>query len=115
MIEVRRVEVKLYEYNVTPNVNERKEYSVLLVNDTLTINGNTIDDKDKVFAIQEVLERNKQNIIMLSNEETENYKGGRQKCLIVKFETNGEIYRIIGNTPKNEMADFYIKITIKIL
>ena len=105
---------KIYEYNVTPNVNEKNEFSVLLVNDTLTMNGNNIDDENKKNTIKKVLEENKENIITLATGNFENYKGGRQKLLTVKFEDDGEIYKIIGNTPSQEMADFYTRLVTEI-
>ena len=108
------MELKLYEYNVTSNVNEKNEFSVLLINDTLTMNGNNIEDENKIFAMKKVLEENKENIITLANGNFENYKGGRQKFLTVKFEEGGESYRIIGNTPSHEMADFYVRIVTEI-
>ena len=48
-------------------------------------------------------------------EKTENYKGGRQTNLNIKFETGAEIYKIIGNTSSQKMADFYSKIKSEII
>ena len=108
------MELKIYEYNVTPNANEKNEFGIYLVNDTLTMNGNNVEDENKIFAVKEVLEENKENIITLATGKIENYKGGRQKILTVKFDVDGETYRIIGNTPSQEMADFYTKIVTEI-
>ena len=105
------MELIIYEYNVTPNVNEKNEYSVILINDTLTINGNIIQDKNKILTIKKVLEENKEDIIALANEKAENYKGGRQKSLTVKFDDNEKLYSIIGNTPSKEMETLYTRIT----
>ena len=33
------MELNVYEYNVTPNVDEKNEFRILLANDTLTVNG----------------------------------------------------------------------------
>ncbi len=109
------MELKIYEYNVTPNVNEKNEFIVLLVNDKLTINGNNIEGENKIFAIKKLLEENKDNIIALSTEKIENYKGGSQKILTVKFEVDGETYKIIGNTPSQEMSNFYTRIVTEII
>jgi len=108
------MELKVYEYNVTPNVEERNEFGIYLVNDTLTMNGNNVEDGNKVFAVKKVLDENKEKIIALATEKLENYKGGRQELLTVKFEDDGETYRIVGNTPSHEMADFYAKIVSEI-
>ena len=108
------MELRIFEYNVTPNVEERNEFGIYLVNDTLTMNGNNVDDENKVFAVKEVLKENKESIITLATGKIENYKGGRQKNLTVKFDVDGETYRIIGNTPSQEMANFYTKIVTDI-
>jgi len=41
------MELKVYEYNDTPNVAARDEFSIRLVNDKLTMNGNNIEDENK--------------------------------------------------------------------
>lgn len=108
------MELKVYEYNVTPSTTDKNEFSIILVNDTLTMNGNKVEDENKVFTIKKILEEHKENIITLSTGRFENYKGDRQKLLTVKFEVDGEIYRIIGNTPSHEMVDFYNRIVTEI-
>ncbi len=108
------MELKIYEYNVTPKIEERNEFSIRLVNGTLTINGRETTEESIINAIKKILLDNKENIIKLASERQENYKGGRQKGFAVKFEVDGEIYRIIGNTPSQEIADFYFKIKSEI-
>ncbi|MBR5662746.1 MAG: hypothetical protein IKX00_03715 [Bacilli bacterium] len=104
------MELRIFEYNVTPNVNEKNEFTILMANDTLVMNGNEKNDESKVVAIKKMLEDNKENIIRLAAENAGNYKGGRQKNLAVKFDNDGETFRIIGNTPSQEISDFYTKI-----
>ena len=41
------MELIVYEYNVSPNVAARNEFSIRLVNDELTINGKKIEDENK--------------------------------------------------------------------
>ena len=108
------MELRIFEYNVTPNVNEKNEFVILLANDTLVMNGNEMNDESKVVAIKKMLEDNKENITRLAVENSENYKGGRQKNLTVKFDNDGENFRIIGNTPSQETSDFYTKIVTDI-
>ena len=108
------MELNVYEYNVTPNVDEKNEFTILLANDTLTVNGNNDEDENKVLNVKKLLEDNKENIIRLAAENAENYKGGRQKNLAVKFDNDGETFRIIGNTPSQEISDFYTKIVTDI-
>ena len=108
------MELRIFEYNVTPNVNEKNEFVILLANDTLVMNGNDMNDESKVVAIKKMLEDNKENIIRLASENAENYKGGRQKNLTVKFDEDGEAFIITGNTPSQEIADFYTKIVTDI-
>lgn len=108
------MELKIYEYNVTPNINERNEFGILLVNDTLTMNGNETNDESKIVVIKKLLEDNKENIIKLAAENPGNYKGGRQKNLAVKFDEDGETFIITGNTPSQETSDFYTKIVTEI-
>ena len=108
------MEFRVYDYNVTPKVDDRKEFSISLVDDVLIMNGSNIGDDNKVLAVKKILEDNKENIITLAMEKAENYKGGRQKSLIVKFEDDGESYRIIGNTPSHEMADFYARVVSEV-
>ena len=108
------MELRIFEHNVTPNANEKNEFVILLSNDTLVVNGNEMNDETKVDAIKNVLEDNKENIIRLAAENAENYKGGRQKNLAVKFDNDGETFRIMGNTPSQEVSDFYTKIVTDI-
>ena len=88
------MELNVYEYNVTPNVDEKNEFRILLANDTLTVNGNNVEDENKVLNVKKLLEENKESIIALANGRIENYKGGRQKNLAVKFDNDGETFRI---------------------
>ena len=83
------------------------------LNDEFNVLSN--EEIEKCSDIQSALELiNKENIITLAMEKAENYKGGRQKSLIVKFEDDGESYRIIGNTPSHEMADFYARVVSEV-
>ena len=109
------MELKLYEYNVSSNINEFDLVNIQLLNNCITMNGNIIEDEDKINAITNLLENYKIEIIKLTSERVPNYKGGRQAGLDVIFETNGEIYKIIGNTPSQEMAEFYYKIKSEII
>ena len=108
------MELIVYEYNVSPNVAARNEFSIRLVNDELTINGKKIEDEKKVFSVKKVLEENKEEIITLAAKRASNYKGGRQKYLTVKYEDDGEKYMIVGNNSLNEVADFYTRIVNEI-
>lgn len=108
------MELKIIEYNVTPNANERDSFSVLLIDDVLSMNKQNIDDENKVLAVKRTLEENKEDIIRISSKGLDNYKGGRQQFFEIKFVSNGEIYRFFGNTPIQETADFYNKIVTEI-
>ena len=109
------MELNIYEYNVTPNLNERDPFNIQLLDNILRINGKIIEDVKKTIAIVNLLEEYKSDIILIASERAGNYKGGRQKCLTVKFETDGEIYRVIGNTPSQDMANLYSKIKEKMI
>lgn len=99
----------LSEYNVTPNLEERDAFSISL-NDDLKYNGQVVGDETKKAAAIEALEKYKSDIIRLSAEPAENYKGGRQKGLVVLFDGDEKKYRLIGNTDLKEMANLYNQI-----
>lgn len=101
---------KIYEYNVTPNVNQKDVVSIYLENDKMNMNGQNIEDVNKINSIKKILEDNKERIIAAASQRQYNSKGGRQKMITVKFDENGESYGIIGNGSSKENNDFYTKI-----
>ena len=104
------MKLSIYEHNVTPDTSKMNEYKMVLLNNMLKINGDVIEDKDKIIAVEELLENNKEDIIRLASARVYNSKGGRQKMLSIIFEEDGEIYRIIGNSSLQEMNDLYSRI-----
>ncbi len=105
---------KLMEYNVVPNVDERNAFCIQSVDDYILYNEQKITDRDKFDEIKSVLMQYRNEIVKLNSENISNYKGGRQQMLTIQYE-DGEVLRVIGNTPSNEMANLYSELKNKLI
>lgn len=105
---------ELREYNVTPKIEERNEINIALTGDGIRYNNQIISDENKIKSIVSLLENYKDDILSLNQDRLNNYKGGRQMLLRIKFEDNN-VLCLIGNTPSSEMANLYSKIRNEIV
>ena len=104
----------LNEYNVVPNIEERKEFSIVLNEDKLLYNNQEIQDSSKVELINSLIKEYKDSIIKLQSEPIQGYKGGRQQIIKVQFDNEGIVYDILGSTSNNDSVNLYSSIKEKI-
>ena len=97
------------EYNVVYDYKDKAGIRIIYEDGILTYDGKTINKKEVIDEICNLIESHKDEIIKLNKEEISSYRGGRQQILNVKFEDTDEL-QIIGNTPIKEMSLLYSKI-----
>lgn len=107
------MKMNLYEYNVTPNLENRNELLIKLEDSKITYNDKVISDDNIIDNVYEILDEFKQDLVKYSEIEHTNFKGGRQRRLKVTYD-DVEI-NLIGNTDNNEIANFYNEFKEKIL
>ena len=108
------MKIKLMEYNVTPNIDDRNEFNIIVDNEFIMYENQKITDVNKINEIINLLTEYKDIVIKLNNEGISNFKGGRQKFIKIKYE-DSEFLEIVGNTPSVEMSNLYSEIKEKII
>ena len=100
---------EINEYNVVPKIEDRNTFYVKISESEIKYNKETILNKEKIDEIFKLLNEYKNDIIKYSEGKMSNYKGGRQQMMLIHYSEN-EIFHLIGNTPNQELSDFYSKL-----
>lgn len=95
----------IYEYNITPNVENRNELLINVEEDKVTYNDKVIENGELIAELNQIVENNKPTLLDFNEIQHSNYKGGRQRSL--KVEVDGVSIKLIGNTDNNQIANFY--------
>lgn len=109
------MKIILKEYNVVPNMEERNELNIEIIDDRILYNNQIINGDNKLEHIINLINEYKEDIVKLNNDKIGNFKGGRQKLMNIQFYDDNRIYTIIGNTPSIESANLYNIIKEKLL
>ena len=107
------MKIYLYEYNITPNIENR---NILLINveeEKVTYNDKIIEDDSLIEELNEIIDNYKESLLKFNEIPHTNYKGGRQRSL--KVNVDGNVIALIGNTDNNEIANFYNEFKEKII
>lgn len=99
------MKMSLYEYNVTPNIENRNILLINVENDKVVYKDVTIEDNDLIYELKEFIAKNRESLLKYNEIEHSNFKGGRQRILTLNIDDT-EI-KLIGNTDNNDIADFY--------
>lgn len=105
-----KFEIKINEYNVAYNINDREEFDLVINDNNIKINNKEIkeDIERKINNVKNVILENLDKLKLISNAKQQAYKGGRQKRMDI--EMNGKTYIILGNNPNVEIAQLYSNI-----
>lgn len=110
------MKIYLSEYNVLPKIEERDILAIKIEENSILLNGKTIDDTTILNKISDLLLSYKKKLLEIKDIKHSNYKGGRQSQLkiVSKEICEGEIF-LIGNTSNTEIANFYIEFRNKLI
>ena len=79
------MKIILKEYNVVPNMEERNELNIEIVDDRILYNNQIINGDNKLEHIINLINEYKEDIVKLNNDKIGNFKGGRQKLMNIQF------------------------------
>ncbi len=100
--------VKLYEYNMTSNIEDRETLLIDITDDKVIYNDKVLTDMDLIDEIDDLLFIYKDSLLNIKNIAHTNYKTGRQKQLaIANPEISDKPIMMYGNTDEEEIAVFY--------
>ena len=99
------MKIYLYEYNVTPNIENRNILLINVEDDKVTFNDKVIENSKLIEELEEIVANNKNSLLAYNEIPHTNFKGGRQRNL--KVNVDDIEVKLIGNTENNEIANFY--------
>lgn len=113
--EIIILNLKLYEYNVSPDIERKRSFIIEVNKEKLYVTGYQVKDNlnTKFAAVEKLIIDNLEKIASISQKDVNNYKGGRQESLTINY--NGYDYEIIENTDDLESKTLYNELKEKLL
>ena len=97
--------IRFYEYNVTPNYDDKNEYGLCVKFGQVYINGNKCLDKEKAATIINLCNEKFVTAVKLAEEENHPYRGGRQRLLTMSV--GAKRIELCASGTNEAVRDFY--------
>ena len=102
--------IKLSEYNVAFHAESRRPLHIAISDDEMHVTNYSSKNnyKENLVVAEKLILDNLEEIQTVSQLNVQNYKGGRQKLITIKYKEN--MYQIIGNTNNERSRNLYNKL-----